>query len=113
VQVINNGINLSVFYPRESEFRKKYSIEDKFIILGVAFDWGVRKGLDIFVKLAKMLDDRFQIVLVDGTEYYFGFNAFLLQNCIIDFGGPLQMLLVVSDQKEAFGSAKKSSGNII
>lgn len=67
IKVINNGIDLSVFCPRESDFRKKYDIGDKFIVLGVAFDWGIRKGLDVFVNLAKMLDDRFQIVLV-GTN---------------------------------------------
>ena len=67
VRVINNGIDLSVFYPRESDFCSKYNIEDKYIVLGVAFGWGVRKGLDVFVELAKRLDDRFRIVLV-GTD---------------------------------------------
>ena len=67
VQVINNGIDLSVFKPTQSDFRKKYNCEDKFVILGVAFDWGVRKGFDVFLDLAKRLDDRFQIVLV-GTN---------------------------------------------
>ena len=67
VQVINNGIDLSVFKPKESDFRKKYNCEDKFILLGVAFDWGIRKGLDVFTELAKRLDNKYQIVLV-GTN---------------------------------------------
>jgi len=67
VKVINNGIDLKIFRPRESDFRKKYGLEDKFILLGVAFGWGVRKGLDVFVELSKRLDERFQIVLV-GTD---------------------------------------------
>lgn len=67
VKVIHNGIDLSVFKPTESDFRKKHHCEDKFILLGVAFGWGVRKGLDVFVDLASRLDDRFQIVLV-GTD---------------------------------------------
>ena len=67
VKVINNGIDLSVFKPTESDFRKKYNLENKFILLGVAFGWGVKKGLDVFVELSKKLDDRFQIVLV-GTN---------------------------------------------
>lgn len=67
VQIIHNGIDLSVFYPQESDFRVKYKCEDKYILLGVAFDWGRRKGLDVFQKLAERLDDRFQIVLV-GTN---------------------------------------------
>lgn len=67
VQVINNGINLDVFQPTESDFRKRYGLENKKIVLGVAFDWGVRKGLDVFVDLAHRLDDSYQIVLV-GTN---------------------------------------------
>ena len=68
VRVINNGIDLSVFKPTESDFRKKYSLEDKFVILGIAFDWGIRKGLDVFLKLAGMLGDEFAIVLVGTTD---------------------------------------------
>lgn len=67
VKVIHNGIDLSVFYPRESDFRRRYHCEDKFIVLGVAFGWGERKGLDVFLDLHKRLDDRFRIVLV-GTN---------------------------------------------
>lgn len=67
VEVINNGIDLSVFKPTESDFREKYNLEGKFIVLGVADSWGERKGLDVFIELSKKLDDRFKIVLV-GTN---------------------------------------------
>ncbi len=69
VRVINNGIDLNIFKPTESDFRKKYGIpDDKFILLGVAFGWGIRKGLDVFIDLATKLDqDKYQIVLV-GTD---------------------------------------------
>lgn len=67
IKVINNGIDLTVFRPTEGAFRKKYQLEDKKIVLGVAFDWGVRKGLDVFVELASRLDKTYQIVLV-GTN---------------------------------------------
>lgn len=67
VQVIHNGIDLSVFQPTESDFRKKYRLENKTILLGVAFGWEKRKGLDVFIQLADELDERFQIVLV-GTD---------------------------------------------
>lgn len=65
--VIHNGIDLSVFQPHSSAFRKDHGIESKFIILGVAFGWGYSKGLDVFIELSKRLNDRFQIVLV-GTN---------------------------------------------
>lgn len=68
VRVIHNGIDLSIFKPTPSEFREKYGIADKYILLGVAFDWGERKGLDVFVELSKRLDpEKYQIVLV-GTD---------------------------------------------
>jgi glycosyltransferase involved in cell wall biosynthesis len=69
VKVIHNGIDLSVFRPTPSNFREKYGIaRDKKILLGVAFGWGARKGLDVFIDLAHRLDpDHYQIVLV-GTD---------------------------------------------
>ena len=67
VKIINNGINLSVFKPTESDFRKKYGLEGKKIVLGVAFGWGVRKGLDVFIELSKRFPENYRIVLV-GTD---------------------------------------------
>lgn len=68
VQVINNGIDLSVFYPTQNDFRKRNEIaDDKYLLLGVAFGWGERKGLDVFIELSKRLSVQYQIVLV-GTD---------------------------------------------
>ncbi len=68
VKVINNGIDLSVFKATASEFRTKHECRDKYILLGVAFDWGKRKGLDVFIELSRRLNPSiFQIVLV-GTN---------------------------------------------
>ena len=69
IRVIYNGVDLNVFRPLENDFRKKYNIpKEKFILLGVAFGWGKRKGLDVFIDLAKRLDKTiYQIVLV-GTD---------------------------------------------
>ncbi len=67
VKVIHNGIDLSIFKPMESDFRKKYDIQDKYIVLGVAFGWEPRKGLDVFIELAKRLGEQYKIVLV-GTD---------------------------------------------
>ena len=67
--VINNGIDINVFKPTNNDFRISHNIDpDKFLILGVAFNWGVRKGLDVFIQLAKMLNpSQYQIVLVGTT----------------------------------------------
>ena len=69
VKVINNGIDLTVFKLTDSDFREKYRIpKDKFLLLGVAFDWGMPKGLDVFVELAAKLPKVYQIVLVGTNE---------------------------------------------
>lgn len=69
VQVIHNGIDLSVFKPTENDFAREYGIpENKKILLGVSFCWEERKGLDVFLELANRLEkDKYQIVLV-GTD---------------------------------------------
>lgn len=69
VKVIHNGIDLSVFKPTPSDFRAKYQIgKVKKMLLGVAFGWGTRKGLDVFIELSQRLDrEKYQIVLV-GTD---------------------------------------------
>lgn len=69
VVVVNNGIDLGVFKPTVSDFRKKHGIrDDQFLLLGVAIGWHPRKGADVFIRLARRLDpDRFRIVMV-GTD---------------------------------------------
>ena len=67
VKVIHNGIDLTIFKPTESDFFQKYQIGNKHIVLGVAFGWGKRKGLDVFEELSIRLPDNYQIVLV-GTD---------------------------------------------
>lgn len=67
LKVIYNGIDLNIFQPCESNFRDIYHCKNQYLVLGVAFAWCERKGLDIFLELAKRLDDRFRIVMV-GTD---------------------------------------------
>jgi len=68
VKVIHNGIDSNVFRPTESIFRQQYQCENRFILLGVAFEWDYRKGLDVFIELSKRLPSQFQIVLVGTNE---------------------------------------------
>lgn len=65
--VINNGIDLDVFAPTVSDFRKKYGFENKKLVLGVSFGWDKRKGLDVFIELSKRLTDDYKVILV-GTD---------------------------------------------
>lgn len=66
--VINNGIDLSVFRPTESDFRERFGLTDKKIILGVASVWEKRKGFNDFLELAKLIDDSYRIVLVGVND---------------------------------------------
>ena len=68
VLVINNGIDLDIFKPSESDFRENHGIKDEFLILGVAFNWDERKGIDVFSDLARTLPKDCRIVLVGTNE---------------------------------------------
>ncbi len=68
VKVVNNGIDLSIFKPKESSFYKKQNkLQNKKIVLGVALIWGVAKGIDVFIQLANSLSEDYQIILI-GTD---------------------------------------------
>lgn len=64
VEVVYNKIDTNAFKPTSSNFRSKYGLDGKIILLGVANVWETRKGLDDFYKLACMLDGSYAIVLV-------------------------------------------------
>lgn len=69
VEVRRNTIDTSVFKPTPSDFRERYGIGDRFMVLGVASPWTKRKGLTDFVRLAKELDsEKYAIVLVGLSE---------------------------------------------
>lgn len=67
--VIRNGINLQIFYPREnrSALRKKWGIEQsKYVLLGVATQWNMRKGYPDILSLAQITNC--QLILVGLTK---------------------------------------------
>lgn len=68
VRVINNGIDISQFYPVKSDFRQKNGLENKFVVLGVATSWNELKGYSDYLKLANILGNDYRIVLVGLTK---------------------------------------------
>ncbi|MEI8198955.1 MAG: glycosyltransferase [Eubacteriales bacterium] len=67
--VINNGIDLSIFKPKEKTlFRYEYNLNNEFIILGVASVWTERKGMKYFLELSKLIDNNSRIVLVGLSD---------------------------------------------
>lgn len=68
VQVIHNSIDLSIFRPREGDFREKNNLQEKFIVLGVAVGWEETKGYQDILLLREILNDDYTIVLVGLTK---------------------------------------------
>lgn len=69
IKVIYNGIDTSVFKAAKSDFKSKYRIGNRKIILGVAGEWTERKGLNDFIKLNNIIDkNKFIIVIVGVTK---------------------------------------------
>lgn len=68
VKVINNGIDLEIFKPTESNFREVRGLKDETIVLGVASVWEERKGLKYLVELAEKLDLSYKVVVVGVNE---------------------------------------------
>ena len=65
---IYNGIDLNVFKPTKSNIRKQYQIGDRYIVLGVASTWDVRKRLKDFISLSAMLGDEYKVVVVGVND---------------------------------------------
>ncbi len=68
VVTVYNGIDLRFFKPIKSDILKRYGLENKKILLGVANVWDRRKGLKDFIKLAGILPDDYKIVLIGLNE---------------------------------------------
>ena len=68
IEVVHNKTNTDIFKPMISNFREMYGLTNKKVILGVANVWEERKGLEDFIKLSQILDDRFAVVLVGLNE---------------------------------------------
>lgn len=60
--VINNGVDLNIFKPTDSNLRSKLGLEKEFVILGVANKWSKNKGLNEFILLSK--NENYKIILV-------------------------------------------------
>ena len=69
VRVINNGIDLTKFQPKNGDqFRNKYNLKGKTVILGVASEWSERKGYSDFIKLSSEISENQKIVMVGVSD---------------------------------------------
>lgn len=68
IKTISNAINTDVFRPTYGNALEKYNLVNKKILLGISFDWTIKKGVDVFCKLAKNISHEFVIVLVGKCD---------------------------------------------
>lgn len=68
IHVIYDGIDTDSFTYRDSNLRRKYKLENKFILLSAAANWSSSKGWNDYIKLSTMLSDDFVIMLVGVTD---------------------------------------------
>lgn len=68
VRVIHNGIDLSVFTPRESDCRSRFGLQNKKILLSVANVWTEKKGFSDLLRLSGMLSGDYRILVVGLDE---------------------------------------------
>lgn len=68
IKRIYNGIDLNIMKPTENDFRIKYQLEDKKIVLGVASVWDERKGIDTFYALASHMPSNYKLVMIGLSE---------------------------------------------
>lgn len=67
VHVMPNGIDLEVFKPTPSDFRKQYDIGNRKIILAVSNVWSQKKGFFDICKLAEMIDREKEVLVIVGV----------------------------------------------
>ena len=68
VTVVHNKIDSNIFKPTFSDFRERNGLKSKYIVLGVAVGWEETKGYQDMLKLRKVLNDDFVIVMVGVTQ---------------------------------------------
>ncbi|MEG1524100.1 MAG: glycosyltransferase [Clostridia bacterium] len=68
IMTICNYVDTNKFFPAvtREETKKKYAIEHKFVVLGVASGWSKKKGFSDFVALSKYLQED-EVIFIVGT----------------------------------------------
>ncbi len=67
IEVILNGVDTDVFTPHDTDFRKKYNLENKYLIMGMADKWLKKSNEEAFSAIVKDNHDA-GIVIVGCSE---------------------------------------------
>lgn len=68
IKVIHNRIDLSAFVPTNGDFKEKYQLQEKNVVLGVASSWDWRKGLRDYIALSQKLPEEYVVLVVGLFE---------------------------------------------
>ncbi len=61
ITYIRNGVDTSIFYPRESSFRKDNGLDNEFVVLGLASKWYDSKNRE---QVKKLINDNLGVKFV-------------------------------------------------
>ena len=68
IKVMHNRIDLSAFVPTNGDFKEKYQLQEKNVVLGVASSWDWRKGLRDYIALSQKLPEEYVVLVVGLFE---------------------------------------------
>lgn len=68
VRVIHNGIDTEIFRPHAVD-KKRFGLEEKFVVLAVASVWEPRKGLPDIIRLREILSEDYGIVVIGLNQH--------------------------------------------
>ena len=68
IRTISNAVDTGFFKPTYGHALDRYNIDGKKIILGVSFDWTIKKGIDVFCELSKRISNEYVIILIGKCD---------------------------------------------
>lgn len=70
IQMIHNGIDIHTFVKCGCDnLKSRFNLEDKTVVLGVAAQWSVRKGLHDFIRLRELMPrSKYTFVLIGLSD---------------------------------------------
>lgn len=64
ITTIYNGVDTTIFRKKQNDFRRRYNLQDKKIILCISWVWCESKGIKDIISLSNMIEKNEVIILV-------------------------------------------------
>jgi len=62
IEKVYNGVDISIFKPKENDIREKYNIKDKFLVMGMANKWLLKENIDMLLSVSSIPNVNLMIV---------------------------------------------------